>query len=67
MRQQMLNSTVSLGSKSLRQAESSYIHIMVSRMTTELMEPDHVVLDLFQPGNAMYLIAKGECQVSISD
>ena len=39
----------------------SYIDMIVSNMKTQLNEPDSVIIEQFQEGEAMYLIAKGEC------
>ena len=36
-------------------------------MTTDLKEPDAVIIEQYDPGKAMYLIAKGECQVTIGE
>lgn len=36
-------------------------------MTTELSEPDSVIIDQFAEGKAMYLISKGECQVIVGE
>lgn len=54
-------------SKAFKQLEDFYIRIIVSRMSTELVEPDYVVVDQYQEGTGMYLIAKGECQVVVGD
>lgn len=56
-----------VNSKQLKQIEESYIRIIVSRCQTELVQPDFVVVDQFAEGTAMYLIAKGECQVVVGD
>ena len=45
----------------------SYIDMIVSHMSTKLSEPDSVIIEQFQEGEAMYLIAKGECQVIVGE
>ena len=44
-----------------RQQADLYIKAIVSRMITDLQEPDAVIIEQYDPGRAMYLIAKGEC------
>jgi len=39
---------------------SSYIRMIVSHMTTDLQEPDSIIIEQYATGKAMYLIAKGE-------
>jgi len=34
---------------------------IVYRMKTDLAEPDKVVIEQFSSGEAMYMVAKGEC------
>ena len=41
--------------------------LIVSQMKTDLREPDKVIIEQYQQGEALYLIAKGECQVSIEE
>ena len=36
-------------------------------MSTKLSEPDSVIIEQFQEGEAMYLIAKGECMVIVGE
>ena len=36
-------------------------------MKTDLREQDKVIIEQYRPGEALYLIAKGECQVSIEE
>ena len=36
-------------------------------MITDLQEPDAVIIEQYDPGRAMYLIAKGECQVTVGE
>ena len=43
------------------------VEMFVKQMKVKLFEPDHNVIGQFQTGKALYLIAKGECKVSISD
>ena len=45
----------------------SYIDMIVSHMSTKLSEPDSVIIEQFQDGEAMYLIAKGECEVIVGE
>ena len=44
-----------------RRVARSYIEMIVSHMSTQLNEPDSIIIEQFQEGEAMYLIAKGEC------
>ena len=50
-----------------RQQADLYIRAIVQHMTTNLQEPDAVIIEQYNPGKAMYLIAKGECQVTIDE
>ena len=50
-----------------RQQADLYIRAIVSRMITDLQEPDAVIIEQYDPGRAMYLIAKGECQVTVGE
>ena len=50
-----------------RQQADLYIKAIVSRMITDLQEPDAVIIEQYDPGRAMYLIAKGECQVTVGE
>lgn len=45
----------------------TYIDLIVSNMSTKLSEPDSVIIEQFQEGEAMYLIAKGECMVIVGE
>lgn len=47
--------------------KKSILDAIVKRMVTQLAEPDIVVVEQFQEGEAMYLIAKGECEVMVGD
>ena len=50
----------------LSQADK-YINLIVQHMTTDLQEPDSVIIDQYDVGTAMYLIAKGEVYVVVGD
>ena len=49
------------------QLAKTYIDLIVSNMSTKLSEPDSVIIEQFQEGEAMYLIAKGECMVIVGE
>ena len=44
----------------LKTQSANYIRMIVSHMTTDLQEPDSIIIEQYQKGEAMYLIAKGE-------
>ena len=48
-------------------AEENKIAVMIaSEMQTWLVEPDQVIIEKLTEGDAMYLVAKGECKVFIT-
>lgn len=40
---------------------------IVQRMETHLSEPDELIIEQYNEGNAIYLISKGECRVIVSE
>ena len=46
---------------------SEFVGIMISKFETILIEPEDVIVKQFEETSDLYLIAKGECQVSIID
>lgn len=48
---------------SLAEAEQLLILPIVTRMETELLQPDNMIIEKQTAGTALYLIAKGECVV----
>jgi len=40
---------------------------IVQRMETHLSEPDELIIEQYNQGNAIYLISKGECRVIVSE
>ena len=47
--------------------ERTILDAIVKKMTTDLAEPDVVIIEQFQDAEAMYLIAKGECEVMVGE
>ena len=44
-------------------AEDRIILPIVTKMETELLQPDNMIIEKLQAGKALYLIGKGECVV----
>ena len=53
--------------KDLHAKEEELIRPIVQRMETQLSEPDAVIIEQYQEGNAIFLISKGECLVEVSE
>ena len=46
---------------------SEVVQIMISKFITELSEPEDEVVKQFEETNDMFLIAKGQCKVMVTD
>ena len=57
----------SITNPTVKLAEENKIAVMIaSEMQTWLVEPDQVIIEKLTEGDAMYLVAKGECKVFIT-
>jgi len=41
--------------------------MMISKFKTELREPEDIIVEMFDDTDSMYFIAKGACEVTITD
>jgi hypothetical protein len=44
-----------------------YVTMIVSKMTTELVQPDDVLIAQYEEGTCFYLVAKGEFSVLVGN
>ena len=51
--------------KNTKEIQNSLLRIIVSRMEMKLIEPEAIIITFLQEGEAMYMIAQGECEVNI--